>query len=161
MRSRHTASRVVELVAADAFFAREPGAFVVLGCAVLRLLGERHVRVHGHQRRREQLALEALQSGEVGSERDHAEVGFVPEHRQRQRLVAVGFECGERVADVLGGTRIALGALTIDAVVEVENTPADRRNYLFHGAERTRQLPARVEGGERASLTFARHGVVP
>ena len=43
--------------------------------------------------------------------------------------------------------RISLGALAVDPVVEMQDTPTDRRIHLFHGGERTRasyQLEPRV-----------------
>ena len=89
----------------------------------------------GIERGREQLLLERLQAREVGAERHDTEVGLVPEHRDAQRLVAVGFERRDRVDDPLGRAGLALGALTIDAVVEVQDAPTDRRCHRFHTGE--------------------------
>ena len=66
------------------------------------------------------------------------------EHRERQRLMPVGLERGERVAHVLAGAGVALGPLAIDPVVEVQNTPTDRRSHAFHGVERTRDRRSRA-----------------
>ncbi len=120
---------------------REPFAFLVLGRAVLRLLGQRHIRIDGLERRRQQLGLEALEACEIGTQSDDTEIGLVPQHRQRDALVTIGLERGERVPHVFPGAGVALGALAVDPVVEVENSPTDRRNDALHGSNRTRRSP--------------------
>ena len=76
--------------------------------------------------------LERLEPGEVGPERHHAEVGLVAEHRDAQRLVAVGLERRDRVDDALAGFGLALGPIAVDAVEEVQNAPTDRRRHRIH-----------------------------
>ena len=121
-----------ELVADEILFGREPLAFLVFGRAVLRELGERQVRPHGHQRRREQLGLERLEPREVRTERHHAEVGLVTEHRHAHGLMPVGLERRDRIGDALAGFGIALGAITVDPVIEMQNAPTDRRRHRVH-----------------------------
>ena len=72
--------------------------------------------------------LERLEPGEIGAERHHAEVGLVAEHREQQRLVAVGLtsDCTAS-SDALARLRVGLRAGAVDAVEEVEHAPPDRR----------------------------------
>ena len=74
----------------------------------------------------------------------------------------VGFERGERVADVLSRARIALGPFAVDPVEQMQNAPTDRRNHAFHGADRTRGgvYQCRASDPRIASLT-APHAVCP
>ena len=74
-----------------------------------------------------QLVLERLEPGEIGAERHHPEVGLVAEHREQQRLVAVGLERrAPRRATRLPACGSA-SARAVDPVEEVEHAPPDRR----------------------------------
>ena len=122
----------LELVPNELLLRHQPRAFFVFGRAVLRQLGERHVRPHRLERRAEQLGLERLEPREIRAERHHAEVGLVPEHRHAHGLMPVGFERRDRIGDALAGLGIALGRVTIDAVVEMQNAPTDRWRHRVH-----------------------------
>ena len=115
----------------------ETGALVVFGGGVLRQLREREVGVAQLQRRLCELGLEGAEAGEVGTERHHAEVGLVAEHREQEHLVPVGLQRRHRVDDALGAVRIGLRAFAVDAVEEVEDTPADGRFDGFHDGQPT------------------------
>ena len=146
---------LVELGAVEVLLGDQPRPFLVFGRAVLRQLGERYVRPLRYERRREQLLLKALEPREIGTERDDAEIGFVTEHRHAHRLMTVGFECGDGFGDVLARGRIAVGALAIDAVVEVQHTPTDRRRHGIHACQGTAESVDELLPDERARAAWA------
>ena len=106
MRSRHDDEALLELASPAspprvASRARSSSSVArVLDCSVSETN-----EYSGIERRGEQLLLERLQPREVGAERHDTEVGLVPEHRDAQRLVAVGFERRDGVDDPLRRAR--------------------------------------------------------
>ena len=124
-----TASRASSSAPVDALLGCEAGALVVLGRGVLRLLGERHVRVRSARAAPTAARSGTVQPGEVGPERHHAEVGLVAEHGEDERLVPVGLERRDASTTCFAGAGVALGPLAVDPVEEVQDAPTDRRRH--------------------------------
>jgi hypothetical protein len=123
----------------DPLLGVEPDPLVVFGARVLRRLGERQVRPRRHEWPREQLVLERLEAGEVGTEREDPEVGLVAQRDEAQRLVlAVGRERVDRVQYPLRAARLGIDPGPIDVEEQVQHAPAGRRLHTIHGRIRRR-----------------------
>src|SRR5439155_6036867 len=77
--------------------------------------------------------LEDLEARQIGSQGEDPELGLVPEHHERQRLMAVGFERRHGVEDPFRGLRVGVSSSAVDRVEQMEHAPPGRRlNGLVH-----------------------------
>ncbi len=133
----------------------QPCPFVVTGGGVLAGLGQADVAARGRQRRAERAVLqlhgERVEDVEVGSEHHEPDVGLLPQHAERQDLVAVaGVELLDPLQQVAGGVDGVLQVAAAEVEEQVEHAPSlaghgrHRRPRLWSAA--TAQGTARSDG---------------
>ena len=149
----------------DAVLRREPGPLVVLGGAVLRQLGERHVRPRRHQRRRGSSCWNAWSRARSGPSAITPRSALWPSTGERQHLVVVvGSNDVDRVEHALRAARLGLGPLAVDPVEEVQHTPPDataRRgstgDEATAGSSSTSPALDGLDGGEVERVVAGHH----